>query len=145
MRPLPPTFRAMTLADAIRAAAGREPGKVAMIEGERTRSFGDLSYRIDALCDAAITILGVARGDNVGIVARNCMEFIEVVAALPAAGAAVATINPRLAPDEIGATIVDCGASIIFVDSGSRASVEACGVDGLRLIEIETDYEALID
>ena len=145
MRSLPPTFRALTLADAIRSAAGREPGKTAMIEGIRIRSFTELSHRVDALRDAAITQLGVQQGDNVAIVARNCMEFIEVVAALPAAGAAVATINPRLAPGEIGATIADCGARIVFVDAGSRDAVQVCEVAGLRLIEFGPGYETLIE
>ncbi len=145
MSELPPTFRAMTLADALRAAARREPGKIAMIEGTRQRSFAELSRRVDALRDAALTKLGVRQGENVALVARNCMEFIEVVAALPVAGAAVATINPRLAPREIGATIADCGARIVFVDSGSCEAVQSCGVDGLRLIEIGLEYEALIE
>ena len=144
MTALPPTFRALTLADALRAAAGREPNKIALIEGQRTRSFVELADRVDALRNGAITKLRVRKGDNVAIVARNCMEFIEVVAALPAAGAAVATINPRLAPKEIGETIADCGALIVFVDAASRTKVETCGIEGLMLIEIGPEYEALL-
>ncbi len=144
MSVLPPTFRALTLAGAIRAAAGREPGKIAVIEGTRRHSFAELSQRIDALRDAAITRLGVAQGDNVAIIARNCMEFIEVVAALPDAGAAVATVNPRLAPAEIAATVADAGAQLAFVDAGSMAAARAATMPGVRLIEIGAEYEALI-
>jgi hypothetical protein len=32
----PRTYRALTIADGVRAAAGRSPGKVALQEGERT-------------------------------------------------------------------------------------------------------------
>ncbi len=139
----PATFRSMTFGDAIRAAAGRDPGKTAIIYGAETRTFGELASRIAALRDAAITALGVARGDNVAIISRNAIEFIEIVAGLPDAGAAVATINPRLAAPEIAAHLEDCGAGIVFVDAASRAAVEAAA-PGARIVEIGAGYEALL-
>ena len=141
---LPETFHPMTLGGAIRAAARRDPGKVAILHGACSRTFGELAGRIDALRDAAITTLGVRKGDNVAIVARNCIEFMEVVAGLPDAGAAVATVNPRLAPPEIAATIADCGATLAFVDAASIADVRAAGIANLRIVEIGAAYEALI-
>ena len=144
MTVLPSSFHPLTFGAAIRAAAKRTPGKIAIRHGERSRSFGKLAARISSLRDAAITALGVAKGDNVAIIARNCIEFIEIVAALPDAGAAVATINPRLAPPEIAAHIDDCGARLVFADSASIADVRAAAAPGLRIIEIGAEYEALL-
>ncbi|QGN55890.1 class I adenylate-forming enzyme family protein [Novosphingobium sp. Gsoil 351] len=126
---------------ALRAAAGREPGKVAMVQGKKTRAFGALAERVEALRNAAITALGVRKGDNVGIIARNCFEFIEVVAALPDAGAAVAMVNPRGAPPEMAATLEDCGATLVFADAQSAAFARTTG---RQVIVFGEEYEVLL-
>ena len=140
---LPETFRSMIYGAAIRAAAGRDPGKVAVDMAGHETSFGELAQRIGRLRDAAIA-LGVAKGDVVAIVSRNRPEFTEVVAGVPYAGAAVATINPRLAPAEIAQALGDCGARLVFTDPDSRALVEAAGVPGLHLVTFGGTYEALL-
>ena len=120
---LPETFRSMTFGDAIRAAAGRDPHKVAIKHGEHKLTFGDYARRVGQLRDAAIA-LGVRKGDVVAIASRNRPEFMEVVAGVPDAGAAVAPINPRSAPAEARKTLEDCGARIVFVDAASRDLIE---------------------
>ncbi len=137
------TFHSMTLGGAIRAAAGRNPGKVAIKHGSIELTFGDLACRAGKLCDAAIG-LGVKKGDVVAIVSRNRPEFMEVVSGLPDAGAAVATVNPRLAPPEARQTLEDCGARIAFVDGESRGLVEAGRIEGLSVIEFGGQYETLL-
>ncbi|MEO5640831.1 MAG: AMP-binding protein [Sphingomicrobium sp.] len=144
---LPETFRSMTIGDALRAVAARDPHKVSLIFGAQKVTAVELATRVGQLRDAAIGTLGVAKGDVVGIVARNRCEFIEVIAGLPDAGAAVATINPRLAPVEVRQTLDDCGARVIFVDPPSRALVEQALGDDLpayRLIEFGAAYEGLL-
>ena len=79
---IPETFRSLTFASALRAAAARDPGKVAIIEGSRTTTFGRLADRVGRLRDAAIG-LGVAQGEVAAIISRNRTEFIEVVAGMP--------------------------------------------------------------
>ena len=120
----------------------RDPHKVAILFGGSTLTFAELSMRAEALRNAAITELGIKKGDNAAIVARNCLEFIEIVAGIPDAGAALATINPRLTPREIAATIADCGARVVFADSASVADVRP--IEGIRVIEISAEYEALL-
>ena len=137
----PASFVPLTFGAALGAAAKRSPSKIAMIDGARSCSFATLVSRCGALTGAAIGA-GVRKGDNVAIVARNCMEFIEIVAALPDAGAAVATINPRLAPPEIADTIADCGAELVFADAASAPAVRA--IAGLRVIELGEQYERFI-
>lgn len=131
----------LTFGHALRAAAGRDPDKVAMVHAGQSRSFGELAARVGALRDAAITALGVRQGDNVAIISRNCFEFIEVVAALPDAGAAVATVNPRGAPPEILATLDDCGANVLFADPASAAFARGTG---RRVVVFGPEYEALL-
>jgi long-chain acyl-CoA synthetase len=137
------TFHPLTFGGALRAAAGRDPGKMAVKHGERELRFGELAVRAGRLRDAVIA-LGVVKGEVAAIVSRNRPEFIEVVAGVPDAGAAVATINPRLAPPEAARALADCGARVVFVDQESRGLVEAASVDGLTLIEFGAEYEALL-
>ena len=132
----------MTLARALRAAAKRDPQKVAIICSDATLTFSELVQRTGAVRNAAITELGVRQGDNVALVANNCLEFVELVAGIPDAGAALATINPRLTAREIAATIADCGAQIVFADSQSVDAVQT--IEGIRVIEIGKEYEAML-
>jgi acyl-CoA synthetase (AMP-forming)/AMP-acid ligase II len=76
---LPQAFHSMTMAAGIRAAMQRAPGKVALTHGTRARSYRDLSARIDQLTNVAAGELGLKKGQNVAIVARNCLEYLEVV------------------------------------------------------------------
>ena len=135
-------FTSLTFGRALRAAAARDPGKTAIVFGEKTLTFAELAMRAEALRNAAITELGICKGDNVALVARNCLAFIEIVAGIPDAGAALATINPRLTAREIAATIADCGARVVFADSGSADNVRT--IEGIRVIEIGAEYEALL-
>ncbi len=140
---LPGTFRSMTFGDAIRAAAGRDPGKVAIKHGARELTFGAYARRVGQLRDATIA-LGVTKGDVVAIASRNRPEFMEVVAGVPDAGAAVAAINPRAAPAEARQLLEDCGARLVFTDPDSRALIEASGVAGLTIVTFGELYEALL-
>ena len=132
----------MTFGRALRAAAGRDPNKVAIIFGDATLTFAELVHRAEAVRNAAMTELGVRKGDNVALVAHNCLEFMELVAGIPDIGAALATINPRLTAREIAATIADCSAKVVFADSQSVDAVRT--VEGIRVIEIGAEYEALL-
>ena len=137
------TFHPLTFGGAIRSAAARNPGKIAIIDEERRVAFGELAQRIDRLRDASITTLGVKPGENVAILSRNRAEFIEVVAGLPDAGAAVATVNPRLTPREIADVIADAGARVVFADSESAALIRKAAV-AVEVIEFGEAYERLL-
>ena len=134
-------WQPLTFGRAIRAAAVRDPGKVAMVMGANSRTYGALAARAEALRNAAITALAVKPGDNVAIVSRNCFEFIEVVAGLPDAGAAVAMVNPRGSVPEMLATLDDCGASVVFSDA---QSAEFARSTGRRVVVFGPEYEALL-
>ena len=140
---LPDSFGPLTFGAALRAAARRDPSKIAIIDGERHLTSAGLADRVSRLRDAAISALGVKPGDNVAIVSRNRAEFIEVVAGVPDAGAAVATINPRLAPVEIAQSLADCSARIVFTDGESRGLVEQSS-HHCRIVSFGNDYETLL-
>lgn len=142
---LPAGWQSFTFANAIRAASARNPFKTAIIHGDRSISYGDLVRRIDALRDAAITELGLTKGDSLALISRNCIEYLEIVAGIPDAGAAVATINARMMSAEIKIAVDDSRARVVIADEASVALVAAAGLDpSIRVVALGAEYEALI-
>ncbi|MFM6828940.1 MAG: AMP-binding protein [Novosphingobium sp.] len=142
---LPSGFQSMTFGNALRAACARNPEKIAIIQGDRQRTYGDLVRRVDALRDAAIADLGLVKGDTAALLARNCIEYLEIVAGLPDAGVAVATINARMTPDEIRIAIVDSRARLVICDEASAALVAKAGIDpAIKVVTLGDAYESLL-
>ena len=139
---LPATYRPLTVGAGVKAAALRLPEKIAVTFGDRSRSYAELSRRIDLLADATAGDLGLAKGDTVAIIARNCLEYIEIVCGVPEAGVAVATVNPRLSVAEIVAICDDCQARVLFVESDWAERLGQARFAGTpRIIELGPDYE----
>ena len=142
---MPPGFQPMTFGNAIRAACARNPSKIAIVQHERSRTYGDLVRRIDALRDAALADLRLVKGDVVAIVSRNCIEYLEVVAGIPDAGAAVATINARMTPRELKIAIDDSRARVVIADEASLALIAQAGLGPqIRVIGLGEEFEALL-
>ena len=142
---VPRNFVSMTALGSVRAAAHRDPMRKALVCGDRVRTYGELVDRSERLRDAAIATLGLVKGQICAIVARNCIEYMEVALGLPDAGVAVATVNPRFAPGEIRAVLENAGARVVFVDAQTAPAVRAAGLAAdIRIIEFGPGYEALI-
>ncbi|WP_439533144.1 AMP-binding protein [Polymorphobacter sp.] len=142
---VPQNFVAMTALGSVRASARRDPARKAVVCGDRVRSYGELVDRSERLRDAAITTLGLVKGENCAIVARNCLDYIEVALGMPDAGIAVATVNPRFTASEIRAVVDSAEARVIFTDAETAPTVRAAGFAAdVRIIEFGADYEALI-
>ncbi len=139
---LPDTFRSMTMGSGVRAACVRDPGKVALIHGDRQRSFSELVRRMDCVTHATIQDLQLKPGVNAAIIARNCMEYIELVCGLPEAGVAAATINSRYTTSEIEAVCADAEVRVVFTDRASEDLVRAARIPSAqRIIVIGPQYE----
>ena len=90
-----------------------------------------LSYRAwDARATrlaAAVRGLGLGKGDRVGIVAYNCLEWMEIYAGLARAGLVVVPINFRLSGPEMGYILADAEVAAVI------AGPQFCAtLDGVR-------------
>ena len=128
----PATYRSATIATGIRTAAQRTPEKVALREGERTLTYRRLVERIDRVSAGARHGLGLAPGDRVMLLALNRLEYIEVVAGFSAMGAAVATINTRLAASELEAICQDCRPRVLVVDPACEELARSAALEGIE-------------
>jgi long-chain acyl-CoA synthetase len=142
MTELPATFRHLSLAGGIRAAAARDPGKIAYRHGERTRTYAQLVERSDRVSGLLASGLGLRPGRHAAIVAANSIEYMELVIGASQAGVALATINPRLAPREIVAICDDAEASVLFADAASAEALQGSRYASVRdVIVIGDDLE----
>ncbi len=142
MSELPFSFRHLSIAGGVRAAAGRDPGKLAYRHAQRTRTYGQLIDRIDRVTTAMSADLGLHDGDHGAIVSANSIEYMEIVIGAAQAGVALATINPKLSATEIKAICEDAEARVLFVDADSAAMLADVGIDGIeRTIIIDSAFE----
>ena len=143
---VPGSFQTITLARAIASAARRGADKVAIIEGNRALTYGQLTDRMFKVTGAVLDGLGLKKGDHAAILSRNCLEYMEIVAGCAEAGVPVATINPRLSLSEVIAICDDAEAKVLFVDAGqAEACKDADFATVQTIIEIGSEYDSWRD
>ena len=76
---------------------------------------------------SALAELGIGEGDRVGTLLWNQPEHLELYYGLPAMGAVIHTLNPRLHPDELGFIAGDAGDRAIVVDESLVPVLESFG------------------
>ncbi len=85
-------------------------------DGEMHRTtVGECAHRARHVA-AALQRLGVEAGDRVATLLWNQPEHLELYFAVPAMGAVIHTINPRLHPDELSFIVTDAEDKVIVVD-----------------------------
>ncbi|WP_433709309.1 long-chain-fatty-acid--CoA ligase [Nocardia sp. CA-084685] len=85
-------------------------------DGHIVRSnLGECARRARRLA-TSLADLGVAPGDLVATLLWNQTEHLELYFAVPAMGATLHTLNPRLHPDELAFIADDAGDSVLVVD-----------------------------
>jgi long-chain acyl-CoA synthetase len=142
---LPFSFRHLSMAGGVRTAMQRAPDKVAYRQGTRSRSYAELVARMDRVSGALLGELGLGQGTHAAIVARNSIEYMEVVFGASQAGIALATINPKLSPREIVAICDDAQARVAFVDAESAEALRDCPFETVgKLVVIGEELEALL-
>jgi fatty-acyl-CoA synthase len=90
----------LTMADAVATHARLTPDKLAARDSRRRLSFAQWDRRASQL-GAALLGLGLVRGDRVGVIAYNCLEWVEIYAGMARAGLVVVPLNFRLTGPEI--------------------------------------------
>jgi long-chain acyl-CoA synthetase len=149
MRPqgaqLPFSFQSMGVTAVLKAAAARAPGKVAYTQGGRERSYAALVERSDRVSAALVAGHGLQSGQHIAIVAKNSIEYMEIVFGAAQAGVPVATINPRLSVPELVAICDDARAQLLFVDTEQAGPLRDARFASVRsVVTIGPDYEALL-
>ena len=102
------------------------PDRVALIDipNERRITFSQLDQRVRQLGNALLTEFGLVKGDRVAVIARNCIEYMEVYYACARCGLIVQPINWRLGQQEM-TTILRDGEPKAVILSHEYSELEA--------------------
>ncbi len=99
----------------------------------RELTFGQFKDMVDRLAKGLQNI-GLEKGDRIGVLGKNCLEYFLLFGAASALGAILLPINWRLSADEVRFNLKDCAPKIVFADKEYQEIVE--GIKGkLSLVE----------
>ena len=107
-------YRVHPIQDILSRTARILPSKVAVIEQDRRFTFRQLDQYSSRFA-AALAVLGISKGDRVGIMAPNCTEFEIAFFGITRAGAVATTINSSYQEREIAHQVNDSGAETVIV------------------------------
>ena len=103
-----------TWADIIYRNALLYPGQEAFVYGDTRITFSEFNTRVNKLIHA-LQAMGVKKGEVIGILSWNCLEYADVYGAAMKGGFIASPFNPRLREDELEYIINYSEANTIFV------------------------------
>ena len=92
--------RHYNFADLFEMAADKVPDRVALIDKRRQITYRDLDERSTRFAHS-LQAAGVKAGDHVGILATNCIEWVEAMYAIYKIRARVVNVNFRYVEEEM--------------------------------------------
>ncbi|MCB1889790.1 MAG: AMP-binding protein [Rhodocyclaceae bacterium] len=103
----------LTIADAVAAHARLQPNKLGTRDSRRSLTYAEWDRRASRLAEALLA-QGLAAGDRVGILAYNCVEWMEMYVGLARAGLVEVPLNFRLSGPEISYILNNCEAGALI-------------------------------
>ena len=113
-----------TLADIVRTHGVSRASDNSLIEGERTRTWGELYERSIRVANA-LQAAGVGVQDRVAFLDKNSIEHFEVFYGCALINAVSVDINWRLAPPEVEFIVNDAAAKVLVVHADFWPVIEA--------------------
>ena len=114
--------------------ATQDPGaEVARDGGGSVLTRGQLREQADRVAQALVGV-GVARGDRVAVLAKNCLEYPALYLGAAKAGAVLVPLNYRLAPGEWNYIVDDAEARLLVARGEFVAATDAIR-DELKTVE----------
>lgn len=101
-----------------------QPEKVALISEGTPYTYRELDQRINRLSNFFLDI-GLKKGGRVGVLLRNCKQYIEIFFALSKIGGILVPLNWRLTPSELEFILTDSGADMIIFETEFLSNAEA--------------------
>jgi long-chain acyl-CoA synthetase len=141
-----PRLSDRTIVDMFRDLARDRADHPALVCGERSITYAELDARANRLANALLAE-GVGVGSRVAYLDVNEPEFFEVMLGCTKIGAAVAPINFRLTPREIGQIVADSQAPVLVLGHRFSALAEPVrqAASGLRRVVVPgPEYEQWI-
>jgi long-chain acyl-CoA synthetase len=126
--------------------AQRRADHPALVGVARTVTYAELVERANRVANA-LTALGVGEEGRVAYLDLNNPEFFEVMLGAAKVGAAIAPLNFRLTPAEMGKIVADSEAAVLVVGPVFEQAlpvIEAEAPGLKRVVRVGEDYEAWV-
>jgi fatty-acyl-CoA synthase len=131
----------MLTGEHLRRAALRDPGKIAIIMGERRIDFATLDATANLVANALIAA-GVRRGDRIAVLSPTVADYPAIFYGAARSGGICLNLSVRLTSEDVARMIEAADLKLLFVGPGmmetARAAV-AASVQSVHLISIEGD------
>jgi len=108
----------------INRASKEFPDNIAVIYKNVRRTFSDLNMRVNRFANGLLK-LGIRKGDRVGMLLKNCCEFIEIDFALSKAGIVRVPLNARLTSSDHEYMLNDSGSNTLIFGEEFSETVQA--------------------
>ena len=127
--------------DFLRRAAYVYPRKVAVVDGARRYSYGQLAERSWRLANA-LRAAGLRKADRVAALLFNSAPMLEAHFGVPAAGGILVAINNRLAGPEVGHILRHSGARFLLLDAELAPLIASLDLTDVTVIRVERNDTA---
>jgi len=132
-----------TIGDLFHYRVPAHPTRTAVVDGSRSLSYAELDERSNRLAHALLGY-GLVRGDRVAVLARNCLEYVEIELAAAKTGIIVAALNWRLGDRELQHSVMLVAPALLIVQAELLAAVERLDLPPIRRLVIGADYDAVL-
>lgn len=112
------------LQDILSSTAQRIPQKLAVVDGDHAFTYQQLDA-FSSRFAAALAKLGIAKGDRIGLMAPNCVEFEVAFFGIIKAGAVASPINSGYREREVAHQLNNSGAEVLIVHESLKHMAEA--------------------
>ncbi|MFP6747974.1 MAG: AMP-binding protein [Alphaproteobacteria bacterium] len=132
--------RQATIGALFHARVPANPRHRAVVCGGRVLNYAELEERSNRLANAFLAD-GLKRGDRIGLLARNCLEYVEIELAAAKAGLIVACLNWRLGDRELRHCINLVEAEVVIVQAELSATLDRLKLAPHRRLILGADYD----
>ena len=133
----------MLIGDIAANNARRYPDKHALVDDDRVHTWSHVDERARRLANHLLA-QGLAPGDRVMVIARNCIEWPEISFGLAKTGMVAVPVNIRLAPDEVAHVRDDSGARAVIIHADHRDKFLDELSDLSLVLTIGPEYESAL-
>ena len=92
------------------------PKRIALIDEQQSLTYFEMSKRIDNSASILQSVCTIQKGDRIGILANNSIDYIITLFAAAKLNAIVVPLNIRLTADELVYQISDSGLRTLIMD-----------------------------
>lgn len=116
----------LSLLSRLRQRVAEHPERVALVEGDRRLTYGELGERIERIGQALVQ--RIQPGDRVALVMDNGADSVSALYGIWWAGGVVVTLNNALKPHDLAALLAQCGATLVLIDQTAAGLPAALSV-----------------